>query len=106
MPKRVIENLDGRNFVDIADSWSGGNPSASNPVHVGRSPLGPEIGSRAARFFINPIAGSLSIANNMLPRVGPVIDVLLSIAPPKDSNDADIQFPALADDLGDWRGDD
>jgi hypothetical protein len=55
MPERVIENLDGRNFVDIADSWSGGNPSASNPSTPG-AVHSDQRSEAAPRFFINPIA--------------------------------------------------
>jgi hypothetical protein len=59
----------------------------------------------ALRFSFNLRVGSFTMANNVLPRFGPVMD-LLSVSPPGEVDNTDIQFPALAEDLGNWRGDD
>ena len=60
----------------------------------------------AGSFPINLFAGSFTIANNLSHRVEPVAGALLSRSPPKDIDNAEIQFPVSTDDFGNWPRDD
>ena len=73
-------------------------PVAATPHTLGAAQLDDRL-EAALRFSINPFAGSLTVANNVLPRIGQDIDALLSVAPPKDLDNEDIQFPVRADDF-------
>jgi hypothetical protein len=73
-------------------------PAAATPHTFGGAQLDDRL-EAALRFSINPFAGSLTVTNNVLPRIEQDIDALLSVAPPKDLDNADIQFPARADEF-------
>jgi hypothetical protein len=57
----------------------------------------------ARRFAVNLFVGSFTVVNNVLPRVEPVTDVLLSVSPPDDDADsADMQFLPRVEDYDNW----
>jgi hypothetical protein len=73
-------------------------PAGATPHTPGAAQLDDRL-EAALRFSINPFAGSLTVTNNVLPRIEQDIDALLSVAPPKDLDNADIQFPVRAEDF-------
>jgi hypothetical protein len=69
-------------------------PAAATPLTFG-------TGQSDDRLF----AGSLTVARNLQPWVEPVV-ALLSLSPPNDIDNSEIQFPPRADEFESWPGHD
>jgi len=79
-------------------------PAAATPFTFGTGQSDDRM-EAALRFATNLFAGSLTVARNLQPWVEPVV-TLLSLSPPDDIDNSEIQFPLRADEFEGWLGHD
>jgi hypothetical protein len=77
-------------------------PAAATPfINFSKGPSHDRI-EAAGSYSINLFVGSFTIADNVSPRVEPVVGALLSRSPPNDIDNSDIQFRVSMDDFARW----